>query len=120
MAVDTATICRMTTGRGLTDPTCVLIRMHRSRSGQFWADSPDIPGYTAVGDDPFEVMGLVREFADLTPPMVDHPVTDVRWQWCDDPAAHVVGIRWSRSGTLPEATIPPPCRCESARPEDAR
>jgi hypothetical protein len=65
----------------------VRMRMHRGSDGACWADSEDLPGYTALGADFHTVMGLVGEALDA-PTLLGltlRPLVDVRWQWCDDP-----------------------------------
>jgi hypothetical protein len=67
----------------------VLARMHKDTHG-VWADSADIPGYTAVADDPLGLMELVTDAADRG--MLGQDV-DLRWEFHGKHGRGVVAIR---------------------------
>lgn len=48
----------------MTKATRVL--MHNDESG-WWADSPDVPGWTALGSDESDLISLIDEAANFVP-----------------------------------------------------
>ena len=78
------------------------MRLHRTPE-RSWADSPDVPGYTATATQPGAVMAMVREAAELG--MLGDDV-DVRWAWCSS-----LGIDVGTYSPWP-ATSRPLCLCK--------
>jgi hypothetical protein len=95
----------------------LTMRMHRDRAGNCWADSDNLPGYSAAGPDFTTVMGRLGEACAgdtlLGVPLAD--LVDLRWQWCRDPARGVVAV----SDALGDNGDRPPCPCEMEEETDA-
>lgn len=88
--------------------TTIVMRMHRDYGGECWADSEDLPGYSAVGRDFTDVMDLVREAVDwaIPPQLEEGQEVDVRWQWCNDSLRFVKAVRMDGK---PAIVIDRPC-----------
>jgi hypothetical protein len=88
----------------------ITMRMHRDWSGQCWADSHDLAGYTAAGMDFTDVMGLVHEAIDwaVPPQLEEGQEVDLRWQWCND---SLRAVRALRVDGKPACVIDKPCPC---------
>ena len=90
--------------------TMVRMRMHRAPDGSCWADSEDLPGYTAVASDALGVMRLVSDAFEVG--FIGDPDADVRWQWCGDPLMGVLAARFTSPYAKSACGDGGPCPCE--------
>lgn len=65
--------------------------VYHHEEGSWWAESDDMPGWTAIGGSLREIRRLVREGIGI---FFEGVEIDLRESYADDPAALVADVHW--------------------------